>query len=185
MVQNYHALDALSTAFLVAGLALFIASLFLFPPFGLAMTTAGPVLVATLSAELATAIAGSAALTATGIVLNEAANGAGPSPGPSGSSGSGGGGSSSNEVRSVHDVLGELPKGRSSTVRTVRSDAELGEVYRTLSQGGKPVDVPGYKGTWVERADGVRVGLREISKSGGRTIDIRYPDGTIWKVHVR
>jgi hypothetical protein len=84
----------------------------------------------------------------------------------------------------VDEVLGGLSKGRSSGVRTVGSDAELDDVYGTLTRGGTPVDVPGYKGTWIERSDGVRVGLRDASKSGGRTIDIRYPDGTTGKIHI-
>lgn len=84
----------------------------------------------------------------------------------------------------VDDVLGGLSKGQQSTVRTVGSDAELQDVYATLSRGGNPVEVSGYKGLWIERPDGVRIGLRDVSKSGGRTIDIRYPDGTIRKVHI-
>lgn len=87
-------------------------------------------------------------------------------------------------LTSVDDVLGGLSKGRSSGVRTVGSDAELEEVYGTLTRGGTRYDVPGYKGTWIERSDGVRVGLRDASKSGGRTIDIRYPDGTTGKIHI-
>ena|GEM_PF-2183698 len=77
-----------------------------------------------------------------------------------------------------------VPKGRSDGVRTVRSDAELEDIYGMLSRGGEPVHVPRYKGTWLERGDGIRLGLREASKSGGRTIDIRYLDGTIRKVHI-
>lgn len=84
----------------------------------------------------------------------------------------------------LDDVLGGLSKGRSSGVRTVGSDAQLDEVHTTLTRGGTPYDVPGYKGTWIERSDGVRIGLRDVSKSGGRTIDIRYPDGTTGKVHI-
>lgn len=84
----------------------------------------------------------------------------------------------------VDDVLGGLSKGRSGGVRSVGSDAELDEVYGTLTRGGTPIDVPGYKGSWIERSDRIRVGIRDASKSGGRTIDIRYPDGTIRKVHI-
>ena len=84
----------------------------------------------------------------------------------------------------VDDVLGGLSKGRSSGVRTVGSDAQLDEVYGTLTRGGTPYDVPGYKGTWIERSDGVRIGLRDASKSGGRTTDIRHPDGTTGKIHI-
>ncbi len=87
-------------------------------------------------------------------------------------------------LTNVDDALRGLPKGKSSSVRTVGSDAELGKLHTQLSRGGKPVDVPGYKGMWVERSDGIRIGLREGSKSGGRTIDIRYPDGTVRKVHI-
>jgi hypothetical protein len=82
------------------------------------------------------------------------------------------------------DVLGRLPKGRQPSVRTVGSEAELQRVYDELAHGGTSIEVPGYKGSWVERPDGIRVGLREISKSGGRTIDIRMPDGKTWKVHI-
>ncbi len=47
------------------------------------------------------------------------------------------------------------------------------------------MDVPGYPGKWVELRDGTRVGIREGSKSGGAAIDIRRPDGSIQKVHIR
>lgn len=56
--------------------------------------------------------------------------------------------------------------------------------YGDLARGGKPVDVPGYPGKWVERPDGTRVGIRQGSRSGGATIDIRLPDGSTQKVHV-
>jgi len=85
---------------------------------------------------------------------------------------------------SIEGTVDQLPKGHSPGVRTVGSDQELGDLYGRLSEGGTPVDVPGYKGSWVELPDGTRVGLRDVSKSGGRTIDIRYPDGTTGKVHV-
>lgn len=50
VVENHHALEALGTALLILGLALIIAAFFLFPPFGLAMTTAGTLaLVSTLT----------------------------------------------------------------------------------------------------------------------------------------
>lgn len=87
-------------------------------------------------------------------------------------------------LTSVDDALKGLAKGRSAGVRTVDSNAELDELYATLTRGGTPFDVPGYKGVWIERTDGIRIGLRDASKSGGRTIDIRYPDGTTGKVHI-
>ena len=89
-----------------------------------------------------------------------------------------------NAVVDVGEVLKSLPKGRSSGVRTVGSDQELVELYGTLSRGGAHVEVPGYKGSWVELPNGTRVGIRDVSKSGKRTIDIKMPDGTTQKVHI-
>jgi hypothetical protein len=86
----------------------------------------------------------------------------------------------------VDEVLAGLQSGRQAHVRTVGSDAQLQDVYDTLSHGGVPVEVPRYKGSWVQRPDGVRIGLRESSTSGGRTIDINEPNNeTPWKVHIR
>ena len=98
---------------------------------------------------------------------------------------SGGGDRAASEQVTVDEALRGLPKGRQPNVRTAGSDAELQDVYDTLSRGGTPIEYPGYKGSWIERPDGIRVGLRDASKSGGRAIDIRYPDGTILKVHIR
>ena len=86
--------------------------------------------------------------------------------------------------RAVDDVLEGLARGRQPNVRTVGSDDELRSVYDELAQGGSPVDVPGYPGKWVERPDGVRIGIREESKTGGATIDIRHPDGSVQRVHI-
>jgi hypothetical protein len=36
----------------------------------------------------------------------------------------------------------------------------------------------------VELPDGAKVGLRNMSTSGGKTIDIHMPDGTQVKVHI-
>jgi hypothetical protein len=69
-------------------------------------------------------------------------------------------------------------------VRTVGSETELQSTFDTLTSGGSPIEWPGYKGTVIERSDGVQVGIRSGSKSGGPTIDVRMPDGTIQKVHI-
>lgn len=89
-----------------------------------------------------------------------------------------------NAAADVADLLDGLPKGKNTGVRTVGTDQELADLYGTLSRGGTPVEVPGYKGSWKELPDGTRVGLRDASKSGGRTIDIKLPDGTSRKVHI-
>lgn len=58
------------------------------------------------------------------------------------------------------------------------------EIFTAPSRAEVHLSRSGYKGLWVELPDGTRVGLREASKSGGRTIDIKLPDGTVQKVHV-
>ena len=58
------------------------------------------------------------------------------------------------------------------------------DLHRTLSRGGTTIEVPGYNGSWVKLNDGTRIGLRDASKSGGRAIDIKMPDGTSRKVHI-
>jgi hypothetical protein len=68
--------------------------------------------------------------------------------------------------------------------RSTGLDNSSGELYGTLSRGGTPIEVPGYKGSWVELPNGTRIGIRDASKSGGRTIDIQMPDGTTQKVHI-
>ncbi|WP_235533963.1 hypothetical protein [Sanguibacter sp. Leaf3] len=84
----------------------------------------------------------------------------------------------------VDDVLGGLSRGKNSHVQTVGSDAKLGEIYSALTRGGSLLSRPGYRGSWMQRTDGVQIGMRESSRSGGRTIDILFPDGTTRKVHI-
>jgi filamentous hemagglutinin len=51
------------------------------------------------------------------------------------------------------------------------------KLFNELSQGGRNVTLPTYRGTMVELADGTRVGMRATSASGGPTIDIFPPKG--------
>lgn len=60
-------------------------------------------------------------------------------------------------------------------MRLVPSEAELRSVYERLTDGGVPTEWSGYKGTVVRRPDGVEVGIRSESGTGGPTIDIRRP----------
>jgi hypothetical protein len=83
----------------------------------------------------------------------------------------------------VDEVLGRLGSGRTPTNLEVDTHAEVQQVYDRLAQGGTPVDST-YPGKMVELEDGTRVGIREVSKLGGSTVDVFKPDGTHIKVHL-
>lgn len=87
-------------------------------------------------------------------------------------------------TNNVSSILDSLPRGRQSNVRTVESDADLQDLFDLFSAGGTPVSRPSYDGQWYQLEDGCQVGIRNDSNSGGRTIDVRSPDGRIWKVHI-
>jgi hypothetical protein len=87
-------------------------------------------------------------------------------------------------TNNVKSILDSLPKGNQSDVRTVDSDAALQALFDQLSAGGTPLVRPSYDGQWYQLDDGCQVGIRNASKSGGRTIDVRSPDGRTWKVHI-
>lgn len=84
----------------------------------------------------------------------------------------------------VDDVLGGLARGCNAGVRTVGSEAELQSTFETLTRGGSPTEWTGYKGNVIQRSDGVQVGFRPGSASGGATIDVRMLDGTMQKIHI-
>jgi hypothetical protein len=77
-----------------------------------------------------------------------------------------------------------LPLGRQPHVRTVASESELRALYDAWSRGGVDITPSGYNGTMVRLSDDTIVGWRNSSRSGGATIDVKYPDGTVKKVHV-
>lgn len=93
-------------------------------------------------------------------------------------------GSADQPARPASDVLGEMPAGKNAGVRTVPDDAALQRSFDEMARGGEVFRRPGYPGEWVRTADGTEIGLRSTSKSGGRTIDVRHPDGTVEKVHI-
>ena len=160
---------------------------------GLALMPTGLVTFGAGTAAGAAVVVGSSALIAVGAgiaglggmaLLNEAvqnpqspASASAPRtyrpPGPSGGQ----------PPRPVSDVFDELPWGTNERIRMVRNDAELKATYDALARGGEVFRRPGYPGEWVRQPDGTEIGLRTTSKSGGRTIDIRMPDGTTRKVH--
>ncbi|MFE4194428.1 hypothetical protein ACFRJ9_01045 [Paenarthrobacter sp. NPDC056912] len=87
---------------------------------------------------------------------------------------------------SIDDVLSRLPEGIQPGFKTVKNDAELKAVYDSLAPNSTPIlNRTNYDGTWVRRPDGSEIGLRNTSDTGGRTIDIVYPDKTYVKVHIK
>jgi hypothetical protein len=52
-----------------------------------------------------------------------------------------------------------------------------------MSQGGERIP-SGYPGDHVRLPDGTLIGRRPDSKTGGPTIDIKFPDGTTGKIHI-
>lgn len=84
IVSTYHVLDAISDALLVLGLALIVASFFMFPPFALVgVVGGGAVLVPTVTGSFVVATAAGATIASLGVLMNQA-------NGPGGSGGSGG-----------------------------------------------------------------------------------------------
>ncbi|MGL5817131.1 MAG: RHS repeat-associated core domain-containing protein [Phycicoccus sp.] len=90
----------------------------------------------------------------------------------------------STALRGVDEILGSLSKGKQGFVRTVPDESSLNSTFAELTQGGSPTTWKNFSGKVIERGDGVQVGLRNYSKSGGSTIDIRMPDGSAYRIHV-
>lgn len=90
----------------------------------------------------------------------------------------------SGALRSVDEVLGGLPKGKQSWVRMVSDESSLTTKFNELTEGGTPTTWKNFNGTVIERGDGVQVGMRSSSSSGGGAIDIRMPDGSRIRIHV-
>lgn len=90
----------------------------------------------------------------------------------------------SGALRIVDEVLSGLPKGNQSWVRMVPDESSLTAKFSELTKGGTPTTWKNFNGTVIERGDGVQVGIRSSSSSGGGAIDIRMPDGSRIRIHV-
>ena len=87
-------------------------------------------------------------------------------------------------LRGVNEVLDGLPKGDQSWVRMVPDESSLITKFNELTEGGTPTTWKNFDGAVIERGDGVQVGLRGTSSSGGGAVDIRMPDGSRIRIHV-
>ncbi len=104
--------------------------------------------------------------------------------GSNSSSGTGAIDAADDAQRSVSDLLDGLPRGKQANVRVVNSETELQSVFGDLATGGVPTEWQGYKGSVIRRTDGVEIGIRPGSASGGATVDIRLANGTTQRIHI-
>lgn len=87
----------------------------------------------------------------------------------------------------VETVNGLTKKSRGKGVRETDSLEELTEVFEKITGGGEIVDPPATydNGEYVRLPDGTEIGMRQDSKSGGPTIDIKRGDtGRKIKIHL-
>jgi hypothetical protein len=98
----------------------------------------------------------------------------------------GGNGGGPNAPSSVKNVLDGLPgkTGKTGPIKNVSDEQALDNLFNSLSSGGKTIDPGTYPGIVKELPDGTIVRMRPSSRSGGATIDITLPGGTIYKVHI-
>lgn len=76
-------------------------------------------------------------------------------------------------------------KGRSSKVRESDTPEDLAKLGKDLIEGGERSDEwEDYDGDVYKLEDGTLIGLRNGSRSGGPTIDIRFPNAKQMKVHL-
>jgi RHS repeat-associated protein len=95
-------------------------------------------------------------------------------------------GPGSASASSVRARLSELPPGRTpKTASQVASESQLRAEFNRLTEGGRTIDAGTYPGEVRLLPDGTRVSIRSTSASGGPTIDIRFPDGDKWKIHIQ
>ena len=87
-------------------------------------------------------------------------------------------------IRSLIDPLpGRI--GKTGPIKVVPDEQSIDDLFSKLTKGGKPAPSGTYPGIVIEMPDGSIVRKRPGSKSGGPTIDITLPDGTITKVHCK
>ena len=85
---------------------------------------------------------------------------------------------------SVVEALSALEAGDSPDVFVVSSDAELQSLWDALSAEGTPVSWSTYDGQAVRLPNGTTIGIRETSRTGGRTIDINQPGQPQVRIHI-
>lgn len=87
-------------------------------------------------------------------------------------------------AKDVHDIVDPLPPGKQPHVRELPTSAQIRDLYNRLTENAMPAPPSSYPGQSSLLEDGTRISIRDESSSGGTTVDIRYPDGSIQKVHL-
>jgi uncharacterized protein RhaS with RHS repeats len=85
----------------------------------------------------------------------------------------------------IEATFGQLARGNRPDVRVVASPVELQNLFRTWSRGATAIKGSTYPGSSMKLPDGTIVQIRDFSRSGGPTIDVRLPSGEPIKVHVK
>jgi RHS repeat-associated protein len=66
----------------------------------------------------------------------------------------------------------------------VASESQLLSLFQKITIGAKSYLWKGYDGFAKVLGDGTQIGLRRSSTTGGKTIDVRPPNGKSYKVHI-
>ncbi|MCX7522899.1 hypothetical protein OSC27_11500 [Microbacterium sp. STN6] len=82
--------------------------------------------------------------------------------------------SSAKTGRDIRERLKKLPRGSRDSIRLVPDESALDNEYAEITKGARPANWKGHEKA-VELDDGTKIGMREKSKSGGKTIDIEFP----------
>lgn len=84
------------------------------------------------------------------------------------------------------DIGRKPPRNKKMPIRLVDNVDELNTIWKDLSRGGRPTELPNYNGTSVEMPDGSVISYREKPGRGpiGNTIDLVSPEGRSLKIHI-
>jgi hypothetical protein len=87
-------------------------------------------------------------------------------------------------AQDVHDIIDKLPPGESPGVHELPTPEAIRGLFGQLTENAGPAPPSTYPGEERMLPDGTRISFRTDSKSGGETVDVRYPDGSKDKVHL-
>jgi hypothetical protein len=83
--------------------------------------------------------------------------------------------------------LDALPRriGKTGPIKEVADAKALNDLFNSLTNGAQSINSGTYPGIVKQLADRTIVRMRVALKSGGATLDITMPGGTIIKVHIK